>query len=352
MHIASQNKEKQRSELSYGRKFDQSGRELRTMKSRMKTLLVAAAVIVTAGIVTESAGYAQGASRYRIAYIARAQGDSFAAWLANAIQAEAKKYPDVSVAVFDGQSRSDLIESHIENAVQNKFDLVIIQPYDPAIEIDPVKRAMAQGMKFIATNPKFSDDSVPSVDASPYQQGAENAKLALTQIPQNARVVVLLGPAGNPHSMGRRDAWQKEFFAKRPDVKILDEQIANWNKDEGMRLTEDWIQSHGKIDAVISMNDNMAAGAIEAIKGSGATTYPLIYGVDGTPEACLLIKDGKMASTTLQNANDLAEKSMKLAHDMLTGQATNLHEFIQAELITKDNVDKYIELHKQLGNIK
>jgi len=46
------------------------------------------------------------------------------------------------------------------------------------------------------------------------------------------------------------------------------------------------------------MNDNMAAGAIEAIKGFGATTYPLIYGVDGTPEACLLIKDGKMASTT------------------------------------------------------
>jgi inositol transport system substrate-binding protein len=338
--------------ISFETKLDKAGREPRRMKSRMKTFLLAAAAIVTAGLATASVGYAQGAPKYPIAYIARAQGDSFAAWLANAVQSEAKKYPDVSLAVFDGQSRSDLIESHIENAVQNKFDLIIIQPFDPAIEINPVKRALAQGMKVIATNPKFSDDSVPSVDASPYQQGAENAKLAFTQVPQNARVVVLLGPAGNPHSMGRREAWQKEFFAKRPDVKILDEQIANWNKDEGMRLTEDWIQSHGMIDAVISMNDNMAAGAIEAIKGSGATTYPLIYGVDGTPEACLLIKDGKMTSTTLQNANDLAEKCLKLGHDMLTGKATNLHEFIQAELITKDNVDKYIQLHKQLGNIK
>ena len=321
------------------------------MKLSSKNWLLAAMAVAIATFGAADAGHAE-AAKYRVAYIARAQGDSFAAWLANAVRSEFKKYPDMSVTVFDGQSRSDLIESHIENAVQNKFDLIIIQPYDPAIEINPVKKAMTNGMKFIATNPKFSDDSVPSVDANPYQQGAENAKLALTQVPKNAQVVVLLGPAGNPHSMGRREAWQKEFFAKRPDVKILDEQIANWNKDEAMRLTEDWVQSHPKIDAVISMNDNMAAGAIEAIKGSGAKTYPLVYGVDGTAEACLLIKDGKMTSTTLQNANDLAEKSVKMAHDMLTGNAKDLHDTIQAELITKDDVDKYIDLHKQLGDIK
>jgi inositol transport system substrate-binding protein len=321
------------------------------MKISLKQTLVIAVAAVTAHFGAISASYAE-AANYRIAYIARAQGDSFAAWLANAVVKETKKYPDMSVTVFDGQSRNDLIESHIENAVQNKFDLIIIQPFDPAIQIDPVKRAMAKKMKVIATNPKFSDDSIFSVDANPYQQGAENTKLALTQIPQNAQVVVLLGPAGNPHSMGRREASQKEFFDKRKDVKIIDEKIANWNKDEGMQLTEDWIQSHPKIDAVISMNDNMAAGAIEAMKGSGSKTYPLIYGVDGTAEACLLIKDGKMTSTTLQNANTLAEKSLKLAHEMLTDDPKELHDTIQAELITKDNVDKYIDLHKQLGDIK
>jgi inositol transport system substrate-binding protein len=105
-------------------------------------------------------------------------------------------------------------------------------------------------------------------------------------------------------------------------------------------------------DAVISMNDNMAAGAIEAIEGSGAKTYPFVYGVDGTAKACLLIKDGKMTSTSLQNANLLAVKSMKLAHDMLTGAKADLHQTIDADLITKDNVDKFIELHKTLGNIK
>ncbi len=321
------------------------------MKVGLKTLVSAAAVASSLLFAPLASTYAD-APKYRVAYIARAQGDSFAAWLANSVLKEAKKYPDMTVTVFDGQSRNDLMQTHIENAVQNKFDLTIVQSYDPAIQIDPVKAAMAQGMKIIATNPRFQDDSIPSVDANPYQQGAENAKLALTQVPKNAQVVILDGPAGNPHSMGRREAWKKEFFDKRPDVKILDEQIANWNKDEGMRLMEDWIQAHGKIDAVISMNDNMAAGAIEAVKGSGATTFPLIYGVDGTAEAVLLIKDGKMTSTTLQNANDLAAKVVKLAQDMLTGVKADTNQTIQAELITKDNVDKYIELHKSLGNIK
>jgi inositol transport system substrate-binding protein len=312
---------------------------------------IACAAMLCASALVAFGSHAAGKT-YRVAYIARAQGDSFAAWLANSVVKESKKYPDMTVTVFDGQSRNELIQSHIENAVTSKFDLVIIQPYDPAIQIGPVKDAMKQGMKFVATNPRFPDDSIPSVDANPYQQGAENAKLALQQVPKNARVVVLMGPPGNPHSLGRREAWQKEFFDKRPDVKIVGEQIANWNKDEGMRLTEDWIQSQGKIDAVVSMNDNMAAGAIEAIKGSGAKTYPLVYGVDGTAEACLLIKDGKMTSTTLQSADALATKSVAMAHDILTGKATKLTDQIQAELITKDNVDKYLALHKQLGNIK
>jgi inositol transport system substrate-binding protein len=321
------------------------------MNTILKSFIAAAAIALTAGVACTSSVEAQTA-KYRVAYLARAQADSFAAWLANSMVSEAKKYPDITITVFDGQSRNEVMQANIENAVQNKYDLTIIQPYDPEIQIGPVKAAMAQGSKFVATNPRFKDDSVPSVDANPYQQGAVNAILALPQIPKNAQVVVLMGPAGNPHSLGRREAWQKEFFDKRPDVKILDEQIANWNKDEALRLMEDWIQAHPKIDAVISMNDNMAAGAIEAIKSSGAKTYPFIYGVDGTAEACLLIKDGKMTSTSLQNANLLAVKSMKLAHDLLIGEKADLHQTIDADLITKDNVDKFIELHKSLGNIK
>jgi inositol transport system substrate-binding protein len=319
------------------------------MRFGFKTLAATVAVGLAAAFVATDAN---AEAKYKVAYLARSQRDSFAAWLANSIVKEAQKSPDMTLTVFDGQSRNEVMQSLIENAVQNKYDLTIIQPYDPPIQLDPVKEAIGQGMKFIATNPKFEDESIPYVDANPYQQGGENAKLALTQIPNNAQVVVLMGPPGNPHSEGRRAAWQKEFFDKRPDVKILDQQTANWNKDEGMRHTEDWIQAHPQIDAVISMNDNMAAGAIEAIKAAGGKIHPLVYGVDGTAEACLLIKDGAMTSTTLQNANELAVRVVKMAHDILTGASPDTHQMIQAKLYTKDNVDECIDLHKSIGDIK
>ena len=314
-----------------------------------KKLMVCALAL---GVFTASGAANAQTPKYRVAYLARAQSDSFAAWLANSMVTEAKKYPDIALTVFDGQSQNSVMQSNIENALTNKYDLVIIQPYDPAVQIGPIKSAMAKGMKVVATNPKFQDDSVPSVDSSPYLLGQVNAKLALTQVPKSANVVVLLGPPGNPHSTGRRDAWQKEFFAKRPDVKIVAEQTANWNKDEAMQLTEDWIQANPRIDAVISMNDNMAAGAVEALKGSGMTPFPLIYGTDGTGEACLLIKDGKMTSTALQSADELAQKSMKMAHDILTNQKTSLHEVEGTELYTKQYVDSCIALHKTRGDIK
>jgi inositol transport system substrate-binding protein len=65
---------------------------------------------------------------YKVAYIARAQADSFAAWLANSIVDEAKKYKNIDLKVFDGQANDDTENSLIENAITNKFDVIIVQP--------------------------------------------------------------------------------------------------------------------------------------------------------------------------------------------------------------------------------
>lgn len=310
------------------------------MRKKFGTMVLAVALLC---------GLAAAGEQKRAAYIARAQGDSFAAWLANAVTDEAKKnYPYISVTVYDGQSNNETISTHIENAVTNKFDVIILQAFDPEANKYPIEEAVAQGIIAVCTNPKVESDLVGNVDANPYDQGAVVARSAVSQVPQNANVVVLLGPAGNPHSMGRRDAWQKEFFDKRPDVKIVGEQIANWNKDEAMRYMEDWIQaSSGKIDAIIAMNDNMCAGAIEAAKDAKLTKL-WAYGVDGTAEACLLIKDGDMTSTSLQSAYDLAGASVKLVHSMLKGGKPEII-MIDCPLITKDNVDKFIEMHKRAG---
>ena len=290
---------------------------------------------------------------YKVAYVARAQSDSFAAWLANAVKDEAKKYPNIKLDVFDGQASDEKENSMIENAITSKYDLIIVQPNNGEAQRPYVEKIVKAGIFAITTNARISGiEGASSVDAKPYEQAAVNARAAVSQIPQNAKVVVLNGPPGNFHADERRKSWKAEFFDKRPDVKIVGEQIANWNKDEAMKYMEDWVQANDKIDAVISMNDNMAAGALEVVKDNPKFKNMLAYGVDGTAEAMLLIKDGRMTSTTLQNAYELAEKLLDTSNKLLTGVEKQIDTDIGNPLVTKDNIDQFIEILKKSGAIK
>jgi len=134
-------------------------------------------------------------------------------------------------------------------------------------------------------------------------------------------------------------------------VKIVGEQIANWNKDEAMRYMEDWVQANDRIEAIISMNDNMAAGAIEVIKDDPKFKNMLAYGVDGTIEAALLIKDGLMTATTLQSAYELAERILWVSDLLLRGEVFEIHTDIGNPVITLENVDEVIEMHRRAGNL-
>lgn len=291
---------------------------------------------------------------YRVAYVARAQGDSFAAWLANSIADEAKKnYPNLKIDIFDSQADDSKENAFIENAIANKYDVIVVQPNNNEAQKPYVARAVQAGIPVITTNPRIPGvTGANSVDADPYAQAAVNAQLALTQVPQGASVVVLTGPPGNMHSDVRREAWQKEFFDKRPDVKIAGEQIANWNKDEAIRYMEDWVQALDKIDAIVSMNDNMAAGALEVIKDKPQYANTLAYGVDGTAEAALLIKEGRLTSTSFQNAYLLAQMIVRSVYDIATGKLSAVNIDIDCPLITKENVDMLIAAHQQAGNLQ
>lgn len=297
-----------------------------------------------------SAADAEG--KIRVAYIARAQADSFAAWLANSIKEEAAKYPNIVIDIFDGQANDDVENSLIENAIINKYDVIIIQPNNGEAQRPYAEKVVAAGIICITTNARIAGiEGASSVDADPYKQAAVNAVAALDQIPQGANVVVLNGPPGNFHADERRRSWQVEFFDKRPDVKIVGEQIANWNKDEALSFMETWIQANDKIDAVISMNDNMAAGALEATKGNPKFDNMLVYGVDGTAEACLLIKEGKMTSTCMQSAYDLSAKILDTVNKLVNKESTQIDTDIDNPLVTKENVDQYIEMYKKTGAI-
>ncbi len=175
--------------------------------------LVLLAVLATLPIDDAAADAA--VKKYRIAYVARAQGDSFAAWLANSMVAEAKKYPDLSVTVFDGQSRNELIASHIENAVTGRYDLVLIQPLDSEAQVAPARAALAAGVKVMTCNNRINDPSIPGIDADPIQQAAENAKLAVKQVPEERARGRAPGP-GRQHALSQAPRGLADVLLQRP----------------------------------------------------------------------------------------------------------------------------------------
>lgn len=290
---------------------------------------------------------------YRVAYIARAQADSFAAWLANAVKEEAAKYDDITLDVFDGQASDEIENSLIENAITNKYDAIIIQPNNGEAQRPYAEQVVSAGIICITTNARIDGiEGASSVDADPYEQAAVNARYALENVPEGAKAVILRGPAGNFHADERLVAWQTEFFDKRPDVVIVGDDYANWNKDEAMALMEDWVTANDTIGLIASMNDNMCAGALEVIKDNPAYADTLSFGVDGTAEACLLIQEGRMTATCLQNAYELAELQLSTVHQLLTGEAEQIDTDVGNPLYTIDNVDELYEIHKKAGALQ
>ncbi len=194
-------------------------------------------------------------------------------------------------------------------------------------------------------------ETASSVIANPYDLGTIVATQALSELPEDANVVVLLGPSGNTDSIERRRAYEDIIFSQNENITILDEQLGDWEKSKGMELMENWLQVHDDIDAVISMNDAMAIGAYEAAKDAGVADDILFYGVDGLADAAVAIQNSELNATALQDAQVMAEEGARIAHEVLTGENTEGYEKVQipVTLITADNVDEFIERYTANG---
>lgn len=344
---------------------------------KISAVLLSAAMVVTlAACGGSGGGSGSGASGggddpYRVCFVARASADTFAAWLTTEMQEAAKEYDDIELTCVSGEGDDNTENGLLEDCITKQYDLVIVQSNNNAAQAPYVKQLVDAGIPVITTNPTThqsdldgsDDDSVMegtgTVDADPVEQASVSAKRAVEEVPENANVVVLRGPSGNYHAEKRREAWDTYFFDERTDVKILYEDYANWNSDEALTLMESWVQSGTHIDAIISMNDNMAAGAIEAIRNdpdyvnADGTTSFFAYGVDGTAQGCLLIQEGLLTSTALQDASELAQMNMEYANKVLSGEmeVTEVNDYVDAPEINADNVEDYIQIYIDNGEI-
>ncbi len=289
----------------------------------------------------------------KVAWIATNLAHTYSAWLVQSAEKHIVKYPYMELLVLDSQNKMNVQMSQLENCVADGVDYIILHPLEPEALRNTVDEIIDGGIPICVVNQ--SDGGAPkasNVDADPVEQGQVPAEVAKERIPQNGKVVILLGPSGNSHSLGRRVGFQKYLFDARPDIEVLDEQIANWNKSEGMQYMEDWLQRFDRIDAVVSMNDAQALGAIEATKAAGRLNEMTYYGIDGLADAVLSIRDGELTATCVQNAEAQAAAALEIADRVLRGEIEFEKTLTPGELVTSANVADWIKIHTENGQIR
>lgn len=137
---------------------------------------------------------------------------------------------------------------------------------------------------------------------------------------------------------------ETEIFATCTRAVKVAEAEGSWSADKGMKITEDWLQSHPEINVIAAMNDEMAIGAIQALQAAGKSMDDyLVLGVDGTSNGQKYISSGDLDATTWQDMDaaigQIAEGAMALASG---GQYDKPVDTSIIKLMTKDNIDQLV----------
>ena len=138
--------------------------------------------------------------------------------------------------------------------------------------------------------------------------------------------VLLEGEAGHQDAISRTDYSVKTLLEQGINLEKLSYQFADWNRGQAENRMSRLIEQYGdEIELVISNNDEMALGAVEAWQKAGydCRNWPVIFGIDGLDDALEAIKTGKMKGTVYNDKEDQAMELAKLSVEIVCGKDTN-----------------------------
>ena len=127
-------------------------------------------------------------------------------------------------------------------------------------------------------------------------------------------------------------------------IKVVDKQTANWQRTLGSDLVSNWLSAGMDFNGVISNNDEMALGAIQALKVAGKEKGSVVVaGIDATQDALVAMAAGDMAVTVFQNATGQGHGAVDAALKLAKGEKVDQKTFVPFELVTPANLDKYLK---------
>lgn len=267
----------------------------------------------------------------------------FGIGLKDYMTAKADAMGDVELTVVDAGGDAAKQLQQVETFISQKVDAIIMQPQEQEACSPAIDKAKAAGISIINCNSL----TITEPDAYVGSNDSESAEIAMTYIAEQlggkGNVLMMHGHPGQTAEVKRTEG-AMDILAQNPDMTLLDEQTADWDRAEAMTLMENWIQAYGdQINAVFCQNDEMALGALNALVQAGKKDNVLVVGVDAIDDALQSVKDGKMDATVYQDCKGQAEGAIEAAYKLAKGESVEKEILIPFILVTTENVDEYLK---------
>ena len=229
--------------------------------------------------------------------------------------------------------------SQIEDVVVKKPDAIVFTPVDYKAMVPGVEKINAANIPLInITDRSAAGKFIAFVGADDYSLGLETGRYLLKAVGGKGNVVIIEGVKGSLTNIDRVRGFN-DALKENPGVKLLASQPGNYQRLQALQVMENLIQSHPQIDGVLTANDAMAMGAIEALEGANRTAQ--VIGINGTKEAVDAIKAGKLLASGDYNGFLQGCIGTMIAVRSLRNESVMPEIMLKPTVVTKANYQPY-----------
>ena len=280
--------------------------------------------------------------------------DNFLTVLRNGMIESAEGMDGVDVQVEDAQNDVAKQLDQINNFIASGVDAIIVNPVDTSATDAMSAAADSAGVPLVYVNRQpVNVDSLPDNQAFVASNEIESGTLAAFEgckmlraagFAGGANIYILVGELSNQAAVQRtKDFHDVIDMDMCSFINIVDEQTANWSRDEAQDLMTNWLSAGEEFQAVFANNDEMAIGAIQAMKASGISMEDVIVtGVDATQDALAAMQAGDLDVTVFQDAAGQGSGALQAALDLAAGKEVDQKVYIPFLLVTPDNIADFM----------
>lgn len=245
---------------------------------------------------------------------------------------KAAKENKIKLISVDAQDDPAKQASGIEDLIQKKVDVILVNPTDSAAVTPAIESANNANIPVITVDRSAEGGKVVSHVASDNVAGGQMAaEFLLEKIGKKGKIVELEGIPGSSAARDRGKGFHN-VIDKATDVKVVAKQPADFDRAKGLSVMENILQGNKDIVGVFAHNDEMALGALKAIQAAGLKDI-VVVGFDATDDAVKAVKDGQMAGTIAQKPAEIGKTAIETAIKVAKGEKVDQNIPVTLELV-------------------